>query len=39
MRNRTVGAFPADGNGNEGYYVSRVRTDGNLVRAGLNYKF
>ncbi len=39
LGSRNLGEYPADGNGNEGYYVSRVRTDGNLARIGINYKF
>ena len=35
-RNVVVGAVPGVGNG---AYVSRFTTEGNVVRAGFNYKF
>ena len=36
-RNVLVGAIPGVGLGNG--YISRFRSEGNIVRAGFNYKF
>ena len=38
-RDFAVNAIPGNGATTGFYYGAHVKTDGNLVRAGLNYKF
>ncbi|MDX7951588.1 porin family protein [Lichenihabitans sp. Uapishka_5] len=39
LGNRDINLTAVAGGGGRGIYVSRLNTEGNIVRAGLNYKF